>query len=79
MKTTLLGTNKSHLKIGNGPQKETIVFQPSIFRDDLLVPRRVTNTNILFNLAMETMIFPEIMAGQPTPPGPRTPPRFIRV
>ena len=37
---TLPKTNSSHLKIGRA-QKETIVFQPSIFRCKLLVSGRV--------------------------------------
>ena len=34
---SLAETNSSHLKIGRLPKEETIVFQPSIFRGELLV------------------------------------------
>ena len=40
MFNTLPETNSSHLKIGRAP-KETIVFQPSISRCELLVSGRV--------------------------------------
>ena len=42
---TLPETNSSHLKIGLLPQKETIVFQPSILQGLCLGLRWFTNTN----------------------------------
>ena len=41
---TIPKINSSHRKIGLLPQNETIVFQPSIFRWELLVSGRVSYT-----------------------------------
>ena len=75
MHLTLPETNSSHLP-GSSSQKETIVFQPSMFRCELLVSGRVFPTfySVFFHfclrqfqafLVWDVQSFPELLPMSP--------------